>query len=145
MDSTVSDEANEDNQDVANIIFSVHASLPSHFDQSLLDFAAALLKATDVMNVETLFEPGEPEEDGNTSLRARISERIPNSLKTGIKKGVKGDAVKDKVNDRWVARTVGKLAAKLESAHGDFGYTSTFPLSLKSYRQQAESASKILP
>lgn len=145
MDSTVSDEANEENQDVANIIFSVHASLPSHFDQSLLDFAAALLKATDVMNVETLFEPGEPDEDGNTSLRARISERIPNSLKTGIKKGVKADAVKDKVNDRWVARTVGKLAAKLESAHGDFGYTSTFPLSLESYRHQAETASKILP
>lgn len=171
--------------DETELIISVHASLPTHFDQSLLDFAATLVKATKLIDLETLFEREtaaddssgeqsntrtdgldsessaiETDTDVNTSADGlssnpdprntgsnltKLVSRARQSVKDGIKKGLKENAVGDKVNDRWIAKTVGRIAARLEQAQGDIGYTTALPLSLQPYRSAADLPSKILP
>ena len=172
-----SDLRNENEEhDVAHIILSAHASLPTHFDQSLLDFAAALLKATKMIDLENLFErensSDQSSEQNSTSsmqsevldssqkttdnenkddsgdrskLRSKIASRVYHSAKDGLKKGTMVEAVGNKVNDRWVMKTVSRIAARLEQAHGDFGYTTHYPVDLGTYRPKGETPSKILP
>lgn len=169
--------------DEAEMTMSAHASLPTHFDQSVLDFASSLVKATKLIDLENLFEreyakenssgdqsnasadgseqqsstetntssetaPNDQSKSSSSNMESSLSKlasRARQTMKDGIKKGVKKNAVGDKVNDRWIAKTVGRLAARLEEAQGDFGYTTTVPFSLQPYRAAAELPSKLLP
>lgn len=49
-------------KDETAMTISVHASLPATFDQSLLDFVAALVKATKIVELEKEFESAETQE-----------------------------------------------------------------------------------
>ena len=50
------------------------------------------------------------------------------------------------VSDRWIAKLVGKMAAKLENAQGDVGYSGEIPVPLEPYRAGSDGLpSKLLP
>jgi len=171
---------------------SVHARLPAVVDQELLNFVAALVKATKLIEMDKsgLTSPKSVPVDADSdtaSLDERLDENESLSrestqsqshghgrfkaLHMGYLKDIKGvtkdftgmtkdftkavshdirhsikrttvDAV---VNDKWIAKLVGKVAKQLENALGDVGYSGELPIALGPYRDQAETASKILP
>lgn len=178
--------------DQTEVTMSVHASLPACFDQSLLNFVAALVKATKVIELEkTMESESEAEEeppqhqqplsplsptlshdttttsttsptisragtnfknftqnirqnikDGKTSASMKSFARdLQQQTRDGMKKAVVGGMI----NDRWIAKLVGKIAAKLEQAQGDLGYSGAIPLPLGPYRPPEGLASKLLP
>lgn len=175
--------------DETEILMSVHASLPACFDQSLLNFIAALVKATKVIELEKTLDESSTEELPTTSptdsmdpisptstadsvepitpssrtatgfktfaagIRQNIKDKatgegikelardIHQSTKLGMKKAVVGGMV----NDRWIAKIVGKVAAMLEKAQGDIGYSGGIPVPLAPYRAPKDLPSKILP
>ena len=49
------------------------------------------------------------------------------------------------INDRWIAKIVGKIAAKLEQAQGDLGYSGSIHIPLAPYRGSADLQTKLLP
>ena len=62
--------------------------------------------------------------------------------------GMKKTLVGSMVNDRWIAKMVGKIAAHLEKAQGDVGYSGDIPIQLEPYRPGPEDdgmLTKILP
>lgn len=227
-------------KDETEVIISVHASLPACFDQSLLNFVAALVKATKVIELEKTMDEADkaPEKsdtedmsdnlptspsDSVTSLPDSLSSSITPSSRTGTgfksfaakihrnlkdsradpandpvsptdsmeptgppsrtgtgfnnlrqntkeirqniknsttndsirklardlhqssKDGMKKAVVGGMVNDRWIAKIVGKIAAKLEQAQGDLGYSGRIPIPLAPYRAAADLPSKLLP
>lgn len=181
-------------RDETNITVSVHGSLPACFDQSLLNFTAALVKATKIIEIErnaelateaddraadvlsrsttnTSMTPDDAlsissTEDGTHGSKLRgltrqlkanlhassnltkdalkdFAKDVQTSTRENIKKAVVGSVV----NDRWIAKMVGKVAAKLESAQGELGYTGAIPVGLEFYRNKFgdADASKLLP
>ena len=70
-----------------------------------------------------------------------LARDLNNRTRDGMKKAVVGGMV----NDRWIAKIVGKIAAKLEQAQGDLGYSGAIPVPLEPYRAIAETPSKLLP
>ncbi|KAK3717651.1 hypothetical protein LTR37_005718 [Vermiconidia calcicola] len=186
-------------KDETEIKLSVHGSLPACFDQSLLNFIAALVKATKIIESFNEIEEEEAElqsggelsggEDmaplsptttlspdsetssvrsfsadppvrGDTGFKTftanirqnlkdkttsqsikNLAKDLNKSTKDGMKKAIGG-----LVNDRWIAKVVGKVAAKLETAQGDLGYSGAIPIPLEPYRTGAEELpSKLLP
>ncbi|KAF2436115.1 hypothetical protein EJ08DRAFT_624654 [Tothia fuscella] len=142
-------------KDETNVKLSVHGRLPAVFDQELLDFIAALVKAAKIIEMEK--EPDLVEEtlEDSEVLEAptkRSLRDIAREMKTGMKEGMKTvnegmrrvgiDAV---ANDRFIAKMVGKITKKLETALGDIGYSGDLPVALGPYRARAETASKLLP
>ena len=166
--------------DETEVTISVHASLPACFDQSLLNFVAALVKATKVIELEKTIDESDAEDsssemptsptdglepisppsrtgagfktlaagirqnikDGTTSASIKeLARDLHQSTRDGMKKAVIGGMV----NDRWIARIVGKIAAKLEQAQGDLGYSGAIPVPLAPYRSSAGFPSKLLP
>ncbi|KAH8647357.1 hypothetical protein BX600DRAFT_476560 [Xylariales sp. PMI_506] len=124
-------------KDEANMKLAARLRLPAVFDQELLDWVAALIKATKVI---------EWEKDPNHSLQdAHGVRELAKVLQTTVKDGVKRVAVDAVTNDRWIAKLVGKITKNLQSAKGDVGYSGEFPVALKPYRDAAEDASKLLP
>lgn len=166
-------------QDEVDIHISVHVRLPAWFDQSLLNFIAALVKASKVIDMETASKDEEAELEADSKSAATSSSnedaaapRTPTTFKsfasglrqdmkdgrTGeslkdlarelrqtTKEGMKKAAVQGLVNDGWIAKMVGKIAAKLEQAQGDVGYSGPLSIPLEPYRLLAEPASKLLP
>ncbi|MCJ1328920.1 hypothetical protein MMC10_005597 [Thelotrema lepadinum] len=123
------------NLDEANIRISVHARLPAILDQELLDFVAALVKATKIIEMEK--DSGDAEAKGfKESMKA---------VNKGFKESMKRVAVDAVANDRWIAKMVGKVSRNLENLRGDVGYSGDLPVKMAPYRKLAEGASKILP
>ncbi|KAI9052140.1 hypothetical protein LZ554_003502 [Drepanopeziza brunnea f. sp. 'monogermtubi'] len=112
--------------DETNVSMSVHARLPACFDQELLDFAAALVKATKVVEMEK--EPGAMDEEVKGIME------FGRALKGGMKEGVKRAVVDGVVNEKWVAKMVGKITKRLEVARGEAGYSGDIPVKLGKYR-----------
>lgn len=198
-------------KDEATVTMSVHASLPAAFNQELLLFIAALVKATKIIEFDkevdradtndstnttqrlsratTIDAGSEPETlsrvnthdttDSTDSVPAPMSKHnrvqsdltplatggrlkaftknlqqnlreasfntaaqlnkdsiksfmqdVQQSTRDGMKKAVVGSMV----NDRWIAKMVGKVAAHLERAQGDVGYSGGIPVALEAYR-----------
>ena len=127
-------------KDETNVKISVHAKLPAVFSQDLLDFAAALVKATKVIEFEK----------APSAMDAEISGVLEfgKALKGGMKEGFKRSVVDTVANDKWIAKLVGKLMGKLEEAKGDLGYSGDIPVALKPYRHEGWNSvegEKILP
>ena len=212
-------------RDETTINMSVHASLPAVFDQSLLTFVAALVKATKIIDVDREVDKLDPDKEtenleglsrastsmsldptqSTESLKAAdkdaesvdslesikgLQKRVQSDLsgsstnsrfKTFKKnlqqnlrdasistaetfskdnindfmrdmqqstKGMRKAVVGSIVNDRWIAKMVGKVAAHLEKAQGDLGYSGGIPVALEPYRPGPEDdgyLSKFLP
>lgn len=113
-------------KDETNVKMSVHARLPACFDQELLDFIAALVKATKVVE----FQKQDSPMDEEVKNIKEFSRAIGAGLRGGIKKAV----VDGVVNERWIAKLVGKITKKLEQAQGDVGYSGDIPVQLAPYR-----------
>lgn len=125
--------------DETNVSISVHARLPACFDQELLDFTAALVKATKVVEMEKESSVMDEEVAG-------IKE-FGRALKGGLKEGVKRAVVDGVVNERWIAKMVGSVTKKLETARGEAGYSGDIPVKLKKYRTglMESEGEKLLP
>lgn len=113
-------------KDEANIKISTHARLPACFDQELLNFIAALVKATKVMELEKAPDAMEDREAGIRNFARAVNQ----SMKDGMKKTM----VDGIVNDKLIARLVGKVTAKLEQSVGEAGYSGNIPVALGEYR-----------
>lgn len=113
-------------QDEANVKISAHVQLPIWLSQDLLNFTAALVKATKVVELEK--EPG--------ILEAKLSgiKDFGHAISKGMKDGVKKTVIDGVINDKWIAKMVGKVTRKLETAQGDVGYTGDIPIKLEKYR-----------
>nr|POF11076.1 hypothetical protein CFP56_75595 [Quercus suber] len=176
-------------KDESAVTLSVHASLPATFDQSLLNFVAALVKATKIIELEKevdeVTENGEGDplspassttttpdadtfsvkstdsakghfksfsrnirqnlKDSTTATGQQIKETFK-EMHQSTKDGMKRAFVGGMVNDRWIAKMVGKIAAKLEGAQGDVGYSGEIPVALAHYRNlEPNWAPKLLP
>lgn len=125
-------------KDEANVKMSVHASLPACFDQELLNFIAALVKATKVVEMEK--EPNAM--DDEVSGFKDFTKTLHRATKESMKKAVVGGII----NDKWIAKMVGKITKKLETAQGDVGYSGNIPVQLEKYRpgEWDKLASKLL-
>ncbi|KAK5098512.1 hypothetical protein LTR70_002725 [Exophiala xenobiotica] len=197
-------------KDETTINMSVHASLPATFDQSLLAFVAALVKATKIIELDREVEKLDPDKVAETpellshtprsmsvtsvdttdsieSLPRRVQTDITPTSKSNrfkaftknlqqnlrdasiqvtdtyskenmrefvrdvqqqTRDGMKKTVVASMVNDRWIAKMVGKIAANLEKAQGDLGYTGAIPIPLEPYRPGPHGdgmLSKLLP
>jgi hypothetical protein len=113
-------------KDEANIKISTHVRLPACFDQELLNFIAALVKATKVMELEKAPDAMEDREAGVRNFARAVNQ----SMKDGMKKTM----VDGIVNDKLIARLVGKVTAKLEKSVGEAGYSGNIPVALEPYR-----------
>lgn len=118
---------------------SAHARLPVQFDQELLNFVAALVKATKIIEFE--------KEGDSVSMDQEVHgfKEFSKVLGGNIKSSLKQAATNAAANDRWIAKLVGKVTKKMEKMQGDVGYSGNVPVGLKWYRDNAETASKILP
>jgi hypothetical protein len=125
--------------DETNVKISAHDRLPAVFDQELLDFIAALVKASKVVEMEK-----EPSAMDNEVSGLR---EFGHALKGGLKEGVKKAVVDGVVNERWIAKMVGKVTKKLEVARGEAGYSGDIPVKLGGYRTGAveREGEKLLP
>lgn len=118
---------------------SAHARLPAVIDQELLNFVAALVKATKMIEFE------KEGDDLGMDTEVHGFKEFSRVLGGNIKSGLKQAATNAAANDRWIAKLVGKVTKKLEKMQGDIGYSGDVPIGLKWYRDTAETASKILP
>ncbi|KAF4550545.1 Hypothetical protein D9617_16g013330 [Elsinoe fawcettii] len=121
-------------KDETNVSISAHVRLPACFDQSLLDFIAALVKATKIVEMEK----DDPLEKEGVMGFAK-------GLGADIKDSMRRVAVDAAANDRWIAKLVGKVTKSLETVQGDVGYSGDIPVPLEPYRRNAETASKLMP
>ena len=124
-------------RDEANIRISVHGRLPAVLDQELLDFVAALVKATKIIEMEK--EPAASEQ-----TEARGIREFTKAVNKGFKDNIKRVAVDAVANDRWIAKMVGKVSKNLETLRGDVGYSGDLPVAMGPYRASAETLSKLL-
>lgn len=131
-------ELEQAEKDECNVKISAHARLPACFDQELLNFIAALVKATKVVELEKEENPMDREVTGVKDFFGNVNK----SMKDGMKKAM----VDGVVNDRWIAKLVGKITKKLETAQGDVGYSGNIPVALGIYRlpEGSPEARKIL-
>ncbi|MCJ1440852.1 MAG: hypothetical protein MMC23_001338, partial [Stictis urceolatum] len=119
-------------KDETEMTVSAHARLPAVFDHEVLEFVAALVKATKIIEMEK-----EPSALGSESRGVKEWSR---AVRSDMKDGIKKMTVDGMVNDRWIAKMVGKVMKKLEAAQGDLGYSGTVPIALEYYRAIAEPA-----
>jgi hypothetical protein len=118
-------ELEQAEKDLTNVQLSAHAQLPASCSQDLLDFAATLVKASKMAEIEK--DPG---------LEAKQSgiKEFGHALSKSMKDGVKHAVVSGVINDRWIAKMVGKLTRHLEEAQGDLGWAGDIPVELSKYR-----------
>ena len=145
-------------KDEAEVLVSVHGKFPAYMDQSLLNFIAALVKATKMIEMEkegdkdndddyddegnvprstdSPTEPSSPTDDSESGIKRRGSKLVDKvkDVRLNFKGGVKKAVVSGMVNDRWIAQLVGRFAAKLERLQGDIGYSGGIPVALEVYR-----------
>jgi hypothetical protein len=84
--------------------------------------------------------------DGTTKASIKeFAKDLHQNTREGMKKAVVGGLV----NDRWVAKMVGRVAATLQKAQGDVGYSGSIPIPLEPYRAPLAGVegtpSKLLP
>jgi hypothetical protein len=139
-------------KDETSLTISVHARLPAVFDQELLDFIAALVKATKIIEMEhghdlpdSLSDTVSISDGEETQKAKRGIRELTRALGTNVRDSVKRAAVDAVTNDRWIAKMVGKVTRRLEVARGDLGYSGAIPIPLGPYRALAEEATKLLP
>ena len=113
-------------KDEVNVKIAVHARLPACFDQELLNFVAALVKATKVVELEREADVAEHE--------VSTFKDFAHQLNKGMKDGMKKVVAEGIVNDRWIAKMVGKITKQLETAQGEVGYSGDIPVALGPYR-----------
>jgi hypothetical protein len=113
-------------KDESQVKISVHARLPACFDQELLNFISALVKASKVVELEKAPNAMDDREEGFRNFARAVNK----SMKDGVKKSM----VDGIVNDRLIARLVGKVTGKLEEIVGEVGYSGNIPVKLKPYR-----------
>lgn len=113
-------------KDEANVKISAHVQLPAVFSQDLLNFIAALVKATKVVEME--------KEPGATDAKLLGIKDFGHALSKGVKDSVKKTVVDGIISDRWIAKMVGKVTRMLEEAQGDVGYSGDIPVQLEIYR-----------
>lgn len=157
-------------KDETNITISAHAHLPACFDQELLNFTAALVKATKVIELERDYEESDSlkelkrvqsnASDSDLSVKSGNgknqgfkdfmrkmdtgTKELGDNMRNGMRKAGH-NTVNAMANDRWIAKLVGKVMRKLEKAQGDVGYSGNLPIALEFYRAQAEPETKLLP
>lgn len=129
-------------KDETNVKISAHAKLPASLDQSLLNFSAALIKATKLIEIDR----GDSDEADHVSIKdVKGFRQLTKAIKTEVSTGMQRVAIDAAANDRWIAKLVGKVTRKLEMMQGDVGYSGDIPVALAVYRENADTAAKILP
>lgn len=145
--------------DEANVKISVHARLPAVLDQSLIDFIAALVKASKIAEFERLADEREQAEEEDESSEhehehehekekeKRSLREISAAFKGRVKDSMKRTLVDNVVSDRWIAKMVGRITKKLEGAMGEAGYSGDIPVKLEVYRtgESEREGEKLLP
>ncbi|KAJ4421171.1 hypothetical protein N0V82_003936 [Gnomoniopsis sp. IMI 355080] len=142
--------------DEANVKISVHARLPAVLDQSLLDFIAALVKASKIAEFERLADEREEQEEEEataSSEQEHVEKPITGfrersaAFKSRVKESMKRTLVDSVVSDRWIAKMVGRITKKLEGAMGEAGYSGDIPVRLEVYRtgESEREGEKLLP
>ena len=138
-EAQVERELEQAQKDETNVKISTHVQLPACFSQELLNFIAALVKATKVVELEK--EPG--------AMESKLSgiKEFGHALSKGMKDTMKKTVVDGIVSDKWIAKMVGKVTRLLEEAQGDVGYSGDIPVKLEVYRlpDGHPELSKILP
>ncbi|CAD0097706.1 unnamed protein product [Aureobasidium mustum] len=124
-------------KDETNVNISAHVRLPACFDQNLLDFIAALVKATKIVEMDKVEKSLDKEIHG--------FREFTKAVKTDLNDKMRRVAVDAAANDKWIAKLVGKVTKKLETMQGDIGYSGDLPVPLDVYRKKAEPASKLMP
>ncbi|ORY87836.1 hypothetical protein BCR37DRAFT_375746 [Protomyces lactucae-debilis] len=119
--------------DSCEVQMGVHVCLPAILDQELLNFIMALVKASQVIEVEK--QPG--------LLNGEV-QGLQN-LGSAMAKGVKKVLVEGLMDDHLIAKLLGKVTKKLETAQGDVGYSGALPVALDVYRPKETLPSKLLP
>jgi len=123
-------------KDDCSMTISTHVRLPACFDQSLLDFIAALVKATKIIELE--------KDEGLDQEERKGFRAFTSGLKADMKDGMRRAAIDVAANDKWIAKLVGKVTRKMETMQGDIGYSGEVPIPLAIYREKAETASKLM-
>ncbi|KAI4724267.1 hypothetical protein E4T49_07995 [Aureobasidium sp. EXF-10728] len=124
-------------KDETNVNISAHVRLPACFDQNLLDFIAALVKATKIVEMDKVEKSLDKEIHG--------FREFTKAVKTDLNDKMRRVAVDAAANDKWIAKLVGKVTKKLETMQGDIGYSGDLPVPLDVYRKKAEPGSKLMP
>jgi hypothetical protein len=134
--------------DALGVLMSIRVTLPAHFDESILSFAATLSKAAQMLDIEESFvDPPTPtfEEDLDPmdNFREKFSKRskrlgsaMKHPLQTahGAFHREMRKATVMRVNGAWFAKWTNKILEQLAWLNGDVGYTFEIPVSLKPYR-----------
>ncbi|GAB7326165.1 hypothetical protein MBLNU13_g10170t1 [Cladosporium sp. NU13] len=134
--------------DALGILMSIRATLPAHFDESCLSFAATLSKAAQMMDIEESivdpptpmyeedFDPTENFRDKFSRRSKRFGSAIKHPLQTahGAFHREMRKATVMTVNGAWFAKWTNKVLEQLAWLNGDVGYTFEIPVSLKPYR-----------
>lgn len=125
--------------DEANVTISTHVQLPACFSQDLLNFIAALVKASKVVELE--------KNAGLSDEKMSGIKEFGHALSKGMKDGIKKTVVDGMISDKWIAKMVGKATRMLEQAQGDVGYSGDIPVKLELYRlpEGHPEMRKILP
>ncbi|KAI4736854.1 hypothetical protein E4T50_12656 [Aureobasidium sp. EXF-12298] len=124
-------------KDETNVNISAHVRLPACFDQNLLDFIAALVKATKIVEMDRVEKSLDKEIHG--------FREFTKAVRTDLNDKMRKVAMDAAANDKWIAKLVGKVTKKLETMQGDVGYSGDLPVPLDVYRKKAEPASKLMP
>lgn len=134
--------------DALGILMSIRATLPAHFDESCLSFAATLSKAAQMMDIEESivdpptpmfeedFDPTENFRDKFSRRSKRFGSAIKHPLQTahGAFHREMRKATVMTVNGAWFAKWTNKILEQLAWLNGDVGYTFEIPVSLQPYR-----------
>jgi hypothetical protein len=136
------------NEDTAPVAIAIRGSLPAHFSEAFLSFAATLSKTSQMVDIEEeaglaadKTDDASPREEDNRAnaspdshshhgFRAKLAHgRLGAAIKHPVQHGkqilhkeVKKTAV-DKVDGAWFAKWTNKFLKKLEGLEGDFGYS----------------------
>ena len=142
------DEKNVADLDALGVLMSIRVTLPAHFDESCLSFAATLSKAAQMMDIEeSIVDPPTPmfeeEFELTDTFREKFSKRskrfgsaIKHPLLTahGAFHREMRKATVMTVNGAWFAKWTNKILEQLAWLNGDVGYTFEIPVALKPYR-----------
>lgn len=149
-----------DENDTTSVFMAVRASLPAHFSESFLNFAATLSKTSQMLDIEEEAgrigsdKPAFPgiddeatENDNhdqsheNESRAHRLREKLPH-VHLGVVTKHPIDHLKqslhkgikktavDKFDGAWFAKWTNKLLRQLEGLDGDVGYSTEIPVSI---------------
>lgn len=151
--------------DTALVFMAIRASLPAHFSESFLNFAATLSKTSQMLDIEeeagrignnkpacpgvdnqTTENVNHDQSHENESRIQRLREKLPH-VHLGIATKHPVDHLKqslhkgikktavDKVDGAWFAKWTNKLLRQLEGLDGDVGYSTEIPVGITRDRE----------